>query len=302
MFNALYFKTFISLVETGSFTLTARRLEMTQPAVSQQVRKLEQYFGLPLLMRQGRSFELTPAGRQVYDYALRLFAEHDQFRHRLEQDLAEGGECRFICPELVGELFYPFTLGYMKNYPRLKLDLRFANNAQAAQEVLQRKSDVALVSEFTKHADLQLQEYMQEPLILVVPADFQGNKLQDLLSLGFIEHEQGAQLLSSVLRANFPEEFRGQRQVTQRVFINQMHLVLDAVARGLGFTVVPRSIWEASTWQQLTREWRLATEVEWSIYLVHHRKQSISERSRYLLDEYLLWRAGHQPHGVKDGE
>ena len=56
MFNALYFRTFISLVETGSFTQTARKLDMTQPGVSQHVRKLEEYFCLPLLLRKGKRF------------------------------------------------------------------------------------------------------------------------------------------------------------------------------------------------------------------------------------------------------
>ena len=54
MFNAQYFRTFITLVETGSFTHTARRLDMTQPGVSQHIRKLEQYLDKPLLNRQGR--------------------------------------------------------------------------------------------------------------------------------------------------------------------------------------------------------------------------------------------------------
>src|SRR5690554_6213556 len=70
MFNALYFRTFITLVETGSFTRTAEHLEMTQPGVSQHVRKLEQYLDKSLLDRQGRRFTLTEAGKRAYDYAL----------------------------------------------------------------------------------------------------------------------------------------------------------------------------------------------------------------------------------------
>ena len=84
MFNAQYFRTFITLVETGSFTRTARRLEMTQPGVSQHIRKLESYLGKTLLERRGRSFTLTESGRRAYDYALKLFAEHEQFRHGLD--------------------------------------------------------------------------------------------------------------------------------------------------------------------------------------------------------------------------
>ena len=80
MFNAQYFRTFITLVETGSFTQTAKQLSMTQPGVSQHIRKLERYLQKSLLNRHGRSFTLTESGRRAYDYALKLFAEHEQFR------------------------------------------------------------------------------------------------------------------------------------------------------------------------------------------------------------------------------
>ena len=292
MFNALYFRTFISLVETGSFTQTARQLDMTQPGVSQHVRKLEEYFSLPLLTRKGKRFELTEAGRQVYDYALRLFSEHEQFRHSLEQDLLEGGECRIASIEVLGVLLYPFALGFMKNHPRLRLHLRFADNSEAIQEVLNHRVDMALVSEMQRHADLSYVEYLQEPLIVVVPAEYQGNNLQELLGLGFINHQQGQQQAGELLKANFPEEYRGSRQLIQRSYVNRVHLALDAVARGLGFSVVPRSVWEASTWQQQIREWRLPVETCWSIYRVSLKEKTLPERYLQLLADYLSWRQG----------
>lgn len=295
MFNALYFKTFITLVETGSFTRTALKLEMTQPGVSQHVRKLEVYFGLELLARKGKRFDLTEAGRQVYDYALRLFSDHEQFRHALEQDLLEGGECRMASIEVLGVLFYPFALGFLKNHPRLRLHLRFADNSEAIQDLLARRVDLALVSEMQHHPELEYVEYIQEPLIVVVPADFQGSSLHELLGLGFIDHQQGQEQASKLLKTNFPDEYRGTRQLAQRSYVNRVHLVLDAVARGLGFSVVPRSVWEASTWQQQTREWRLEQEVCWTIYRVHQKKQTLPERYLLLLDEYLAWRQGTEP-------
>ncbi|SFW98527.1 LysR family transcriptional regulator [Marinospirillum alkaliphilum] len=292
MFNALYFQTFITLVETGSFTQTARKLEMTQPGVSQHVRKLETYFGLELLERKGKRFDLTEAGRQVYDYALRLFADHEQFRQGLEQDLLEGGECRMASIEVLGVLFYPFALGLLKNHHRLRLHLRFADNAEAIQDLLNRRIELALVSEMQRHPELDYMEYLSEPLIVVVPADFQGSSLHELISLGFIDHQQGQEQAGKLLKVNFPEEYRGSRQLTQRSYVNRVHLVLDAVARGLGFSVVPRSVWEASTWQQQTREWRLPEEASWTIYRVTLKGKTLPERYLHLLDEYLAWRQG----------
>ncbi|WP_114418358.1 LysR family transcriptional regulator [Marinospirillum perlucidum] len=299
MFNAAFFKTFITLVETGSFTHTAKQLGMTQPGVSQHVRKLEDYFAVPLLARKGKRFELTEAGRQVYDYALRLFAEHDQFRSTLEQELVEGGECRLSSIETLGILFYPFALGYLKNHPRLRLHLTFASSQQALEALRNRQIDLALVSQQEKHPELDFELYLQESLAVVVPADFQGSSLQELLSLGFIGHEEGQSQASKWLASNFPSEYRGLHQLTQRSYVNQVHLALDAVARGLGFTVLPRSVWEASPWQQQTREWYLGEEVSWPVYRVRRSKEQLAERYQHLLDEYLHWRQGTSSRGAE---
>lgn len=117
MFNAQYFRTYITLVETGSFTRTAQRLDMTQPGVSQHIRKLERYLNKTLLERRGRGFTLTESGRRAYDYALKLFAEHEQFRHALDDDLLDSGECRIASPGSVGLMFYPTFSGSSKCIP-----------------------------------------------------------------------------------------------------------------------------------------------------------------------------------------
>ncbi len=59
MLNPSFLKTFIALVETKSFTKTAEILHMTQPGVSQHVKWMEDYFGEPLIVREGKKFELT---------------------------------------------------------------------------------------------------------------------------------------------------------------------------------------------------------------------------------------------------
>lgn len=294
MFNALYFRTFIHLVETGSFTLTAKKLDMTQPGVSQHLRKLEEYFNLSLLERKGRRFELTEAGRQVFDYSVQMFADHEQFRQGLELNSAEAGECRLASIEILGVMLYPFALGFMQGYPKMRLHLRFADNSEAIEDLLTQKIDLALVSEKTSNSQLRYIKYLEEPLIVVVPANFQGKNLLDLLGLGFINHQQGIEQANKLLRANFSDEFRSTRQLVQKSYVNRVHLALDAVARGLGFSVVPRNVWEASTYQQQILEWRLPVEVNWNIYQAIRKEDQLPEVYQQLLNAYLAWRQGKE--------
>ena len=286
MFNAQYFRTFMMLVETGSFTQTAGKLDMTQPGVSQHVRKLEEYLGRSLLNRQGRKFSLTDAGRRAYDYAVKLFAEHEYFRHSLDDDSPDSGECRIASPGSVGLMFYPFLLGYQQMHPGLTVNYSFAFNQEIAADVLAGRYDVGIVTEAGKQPDLHFEAWHQEPLCLVVPADFAGTTFAELQALGFVNYTDGNTNASLVLRNNFGGEFRSMTHFPRQGFTNEVGQVLDAVARGLGFTVVSRPVLETSPWQRQVRELPLAQPVYDTLYLVTRGDVELPKRYRQLLETF----------------
>ncbi|PMR75029.1 LysR family transcriptional regulator [Billgrantia endophytica] len=297
MFNAQYFRTFITLVETGSFTRTALCLEMTQPGVSQHVRKLEQYLDKSLLERQGRRFTLTEAGRRAYDYGLRLFTEHEQFRHSLDDEALDTGECRIASPGSVGLMFYPYILGQQQMYPGLTVSYSFAFSQEIIADVLAGRHDLGIVTEAVRHSDLNCQAWHQEPLCLVVPADFAGTTLTELMGIGFINYSDGVNHAGSLLRSNFPDEFRSMSQFRRQGFTNEVAMVLDAVARGLGFTVVSRLVLETSPWQRQVRELDLPVVEYESLHLVTRASARVPRRYERLLDGFreqrLRERFGH---------
>ncbi|WP_456270199.1 LysR family transcriptional regulator [Kushneria sp. AK178] len=286
MFNAQYFKTFITLVETGSFTHTAHKLEMTQPGVSQHIRKLEHYLDKTLLRRHGRRFTLTEAGRRAYDYAIRLFAEHEQFRHGLDDESLSSGDCRIASPSSIGLMFYPFSLGYQQVHTGLTISYNFAFNAEIVQDVMAGRHDLGIVTDITRHPDLEYELWHHEPLCLVVPADFRGNSIHELLALGFLNYFDGIHNASQVLRDNYADEFRSISHFPQKGYTNDVAVVLDAVARGLGFTVVSRPVLETSPWQRQVQEVPLSVPVYESLYVLTRRGAELPRRYRQLLDEF----------------
>ncbi|CBV42409.2 LysR family transcriptional regulator [Halomonas elongata] len=296
MFNAQYFRTFITLVETGSFTRTARRLEMTQPGVSQHVRKLEQYLGRSLLERQGRRFALTEAGRRAYDYALKLFAEHEQFRHSLDDESLDSGECRLASPGSVGLMLYPFILGQQQMHTGLTVSYSFAFNHEIVSDVLAGRHDLGIVTEAVRHPEVDCEVWHQEPLCLVVPADFAGTGLADLMGIGFISYSDGVNHADTLLRCNFPQEFRSMSHFPRQGFTNEVSMVLDAVARGLGFTVVSRLVLETSPWQRQVKELSLPQPVHETLHLVTRRGSRMPRRYARLLDAFREHRR-HERYG-----
>lgn len=79
MFNTQHLITFKALVKTGSFTRTAKQLGLTQPAVSQHIQKLECSLGEPLLIRHGRTTEITKAGDILLRHINELEKCYDSF-------------------------------------------------------------------------------------------------------------------------------------------------------------------------------------------------------------------------------
>lgn len=283
MFNAQYFRTFITLVETGSFTRTARRLEMTQPGVSQHVRKLETYLDKALIERHGRSFTLTESGRRAYDYALKLFAEHEQFRHGLDDDSLDSGECRIASPGSVGLMFYPYILGQQQMHPSLTVNYSFAFNHEIVNDLLEGRYDIGIVTEQLNHTELVCTVWHKEPLCLVVPADFAGSSLAELMGLGFINYYDGINHANALLRANFPDEFRSMTHFRHQGFTNEVSMVLDAVARGLGFTVVSRLVLETSPWQRQVKPLPLPQVIHEVLYLLRRKDSVLPKRYEKLL-------------------
>ena len=286
MFNAQYFRTFITLVETGSFTHTARRLEMTQPGVSQHIRKLENYLDKSLINRYGRRFTLTEAGRRAYDYSVRLFAEHEHFRHSLDDESLDSGDCRVASPGSIGLLFYPFILGYQQMHPGLTVSYSFAFNDEIIQDVVAGRYDLGIVTEVFKHPDLKFEPWHQEPLCLVVPADFTGTSLQELMALGFMNYSDGINYAGQLLRANFAGEFRSMSHFPRQGHTNEVAMVLDAVARGLGFTVVSRPVLETSPWQRQVKALTLPHQAYESLYIVTQAGTETPKRYMQLLDDF----------------
>lgn len=89
MLNTHHLVTFKTLVETGNFTQTAQQLGLTQPAVSQHIKKLEQGLGAALVIRHGRTTELTHAGEVLFKHILNLEACYERFMEKWQQEVVQ---------------------------------------------------------------------------------------------------------------------------------------------------------------------------------------------------------------------
>ncbi|MBH0114970.1 LysR family transcriptional regulator [Novosphingobium sp. YJ-S2-02] len=238
MMNPQWITSFVRVVETGSFTRAADALNLTQAAVSQHMARLEAQAG-QLVIRRPRALELTPAGHAMLAYAREVEQADLRLRSRLSDGERMEGEISLITPGSVGLMLHPLLLDIQEREPALSIRHRFAPDAEIVQSVLDARFEVGLSTTRPDDARLSLTPFLHEPLELIVPAASEVNAWGDLERLGFIDHPDGMAMAKRLLSLRFPGN-PGLSRLPIRGFTNQIALILEPVARGLGFTVMPR--------------------------------------------------------------
>src|SRR5205809_121526 len=129
MINPDLIRTFLALAETKHFTKASKKLHITQPGVSQHLKRLEAYFGTPLIQKQGKAFTLTEAGKRLVSYGQGLFHEHRRFQDLLRTDDPHSGRCRFASPGSFAFKVFDTLLVAAKKHRGLRVELMVAPSA-----------------------------------------------------------------------------------------------------------------------------------------------------------------------------
>jgi len=283
MINPHHLRTFTTLVETQHFTKTAEILHMTQPGVSQHIKKLESHLNCHLISRFGKKFELTEAGGALYRFAQKQFEEETALLELLSDDHAEKGEIRLACSGSMVTKLYPDLLKLQQRCSEISVSMEAAPNHAIIKQIKENRADVGLITQQTNDVELEQHLLGYDPLCLVLPkgrnADWDG-----LQELGFINHPDGHHYAIQVLEANFTHQFRGMSELKQSGYINQLNQILLPVAEGLGFTVLPASSIAGSVYADSIEVANLATVVKEPVYKVQKKYRPLPKRYELLED------------------
>lgn len=139
--------TFITIVECGSFTGAAKRVHRTQPAVSMQIRRLEELLGRRLFDRSGRSIKLTGDGEVLFDHARRILRVYREALTALSEAPLEG-EITVGAPDDYVMSFLPRILArFARAYPSIRLNIVCETSRHLAARIADGSVDVALFTE-----------------------------------------------------------------------------------------------------------------------------------------------------------
>jgi DNA-binding transcriptional LysR family regulator len=282
MLNPQWLRTFAALAEQGNFTRTAEQLDLTQAAVSQHVQRLEERLGT-LLIRRPRHLELTPAAIALLDYCTEVNAADQRLQQRLSESDALHGEISLISPGSIGLALYRHLLELQKEHPGLVIRHRFAPDHDVLAAVLENRCELGLVTLKPDDPRLSVSRFAEEPLELVIPAGASVKSWADLQRLGFIDHPDGQAMAGRLLSRRFPGA-PGVRSLPCKGFTNQISLILESVALGLGFTVIPRFARMAFAQQEAIQVLEATPAIVDTLWLLHRAEWPLSARAALLLE------------------
>jgi len=191
--------TFARAAELGSFTAAARALRLTQAAVSQRIRALEQSLDVALFHRGGGRVALTDAGRKLHAYAQDIQHMQQQARQAVTGQRAPVlGELAIAASSVPGEHLLPTILAaFGRKYPQVHVKVTVADSAAVLRDLVQGKADVGLVGKKEDSPHLEFCSIACDQLVLVVNAQHplrrrRRIRLRELASLPLILRERGS--------------------------------------------------------------------------------------------------------------
>lgn len=280
MINPLWLNTLLVVHETGSFTRAAAQLDLTQAAISQHIQRLEAQFG-PLLLRKPRQLEPTPRGLLLIEFARQQQQAAAQLQAQLLDEDPYHGTITLTTPGSIGLLLYPLLLAQQQAHIGLTIEHRFAPTHDIIESVLRGRSVIGLVDQPPDHPSIAAEPFAHEPLCLVLPSSEQTASWEYLCQLGFIDHPDGRSMAQRLLGRHYP----GQRfaSLPLRGFTNQISLILEPVARGLGFTVLPRFAVDAFAKPEQIRVIQGTHQLIDTLWLIHRAEWPLPTRYQRLI-------------------
>jgi DNA-binding transcriptional LysR family regulator len=205
--NLKQLEAFYLVVKNGSYTKAAEELNVTQPAVTMQVKSLEKSLNLKLIQQSGKKVQLSEAGELLYQYAGKIFdlvgeanEKMRDFKKLMRGSLRIGttkNYARYIMPSLLSE--------FQRRFPRTKVILDEGNSEDMARSIVEMKNELALISQLNLDRKIKSAFFSTVEFVLVASPEHRFSRrknisLRELNGEPVILREKGSGSRAAILR------------------------------------------------------------------------------------------------------
>jgi DNA-binding transcriptional LysR family regulator len=241
-FTLRQFRVFEAVASRLSFTQAAKALHLSQPAVSMQVKQMEEQVGLPLFEQIGKQIYLTEAGQEIYHYSRaigQLLSEAEEVinelkgSHRGKLTISVASTANYFVPTLLG-IFH-------KRFPGVTVSLDVTNREILMQQLEANEVDLVVMGQPPKEMDLEAGAFMENPLVVIAPPDHPLAKEKNIPMSRmeeevFLTRERGSGTRSAIER--FFEQHGVQLNTGMEIASNEA--IKQSVQAGLGLGLLSR--------------------------------------------------------------
>jgi DNA-binding transcriptional LysR family regulator len=174
MIDLMRLQTFLYAAENLSFSAAARHMQLTQPTISHHIKTLEETLGVELFDRSGGALKLTEAGRLLLPQARKLVRYSIELQQMMESIQDEIlGHIRIVCSTTTGKYILPqFAARFRHRHPGVRVSILRCTPEHVGLRLLETEANLGVVSyDVCGHSGLECQEFFEDHVILIVPAD-----------------------------------------------------------------------------------------------------------------------------------
>ena len=229
-----------AVARNSSFTRASEELHLTQPAVSTQIKQLEEEVGMPLFEQLGKKIFLTAAGHEMYAFSRTIAQQFTDIRTVLAEMKGIQRGNLDIAVTSTAKYFAPYLLAaFCKQHAGITVNLNVTNREEILRLLTDNIPDMAIMGTSPKGMPLVASSFMSNPLVVIAPPDHplahSGRiPLHTILEESFIVRERGSGTRNTIERFL---ELRGERMNTP-MEMSRNEAIKHAVMAGLGLGIV----------------------------------------------------------------
>lgn len=197
-FTLQQLKLFEAVSRNASYTRAAEELHLTQPAVSIQIKRLEEQVGLPLFEVVGKKIFSTVAGKTMYEAACDILERVAELKNSVETLKGEVKGPLQLSVVTTSKYFMPHLLGmFLAKYPEVEPKLVFTNRAKVIQRLHNNEDDFVVMGQIPEDEKLETHPFLENILVLIAHPDHALAKkkkltLEDIVGERFLMREEGS--------------------------------------------------------------------------------------------------------------
>jgi DNA-binding transcriptional LysR family regulator len=302
LLNMNQLRVFYEAARSGSFTGAGKRLFITQPAVTAQVKVLEEHCSLKLFRKKGRRVFLTDEGRTLFEYARKIF-EYEQEVEQAIEDMKElkRGILRIGTTKTYARYFMPmFISGFHEAYPGIRIYLDEGSSTSMVQSLLEMKNELAVIAQVEDRPEVRFIPFSREELMLIMAPGHPLARKQEVLLEELADEPIIMKEVGSGTRRRVIGLFEKKR-VSPNILMetSNTEFIKQLVQRGDGISFLVREavaaeIREGKLESRPIHGERLLLDVS----IAHIRDQHLSRPAKAFLDTLMKIPARHGSQGA----